>query len=80
MVKDLAVGRNLQDHIAVGGLSFTLDQEVSIVLPRYENLQSALAYSMRNTGILSEYNFYSLFRGLILNTLLIVYSLYWVIE
>ena len=36
------VGKNLQDHIAVGGLAFLIDYPVSLVMNRLVNLNSAL--------------------------------------
>jgi choline dehydrogenase len=36
------VGQNLQDHVAVGGLVFLIDQPISIVMNRLVNVNSAL--------------------------------------
>lgn len=36
------VGRNLQDHIAIGGLTFRIDHPVSIVMNRLINMNAAL--------------------------------------
>ncbi|RXG61116.1 Versicolorin B synthase, partial [Armadillidium vulgare] len=46
VLKDLPVGHNLQDHIAVGGIIFRIEKEVSMIQPRYENMQSTLQYAV----------------------------------
>ncbi|KAF2367254.1 Glucose-methanol-choline oxidoreductase N-terminal [Trinorchestia longiramus] len=53
VIQDLPVGYNLQDHIGVGGLVFTINQEVSLVQNRYENLPSVLRYSLFGSGPLT---------------------------
>lgn len=53
VLQDLRVGHNLQDHVGVGGLTFMVNQEVSIVQNRYENLPTVLRYAMFGDGPLT---------------------------
>ncbi|XP_046656156.1 glucose dehydrogenase [FAD, quinone]-like [Daphnia pulicaria] len=53
VIADLRVGDNLQDHIAAGGMVFTLEQPVSLVQSRFENLPSILRYAMFDSGPLT---------------------------
>ncbi|CAL4141371.1 unnamed protein product, partial [Meganyctiphanes norvegica] len=53
VLQDLPVGYNLQDHIGTGGLVFLIDQQVSLVQTRYENLPSVLKYAMFGSGPLT---------------------------
>ncbi|XP_011501810.1 PREDICTED: glucose dehydrogenase [FAD, quinone] [Ceratosolen solmsi marchali] len=48
------VGQNLQDHIAVGGLVFLIDQPISIVMNRLVNINSALRYAITEDGPLTS--------------------------
>lgn len=48
------VGENLQDHIAVGGIVFLIDYEVSIVIHRMVNINSALRYAVTEDGPLTS--------------------------
>ncbi|XP_012274584.1 glucose dehydrogenase [FAD, quinone] [Orussus abietinus] len=48
------VGQNLQDHIAVGGLAFLIDYEISIVMNRLVNMNSALRYAITEDGPLTS--------------------------
>nr|XP_034185974.1 glucose dehydrogenase [FAD, quinone]-like [Osmia lignaria] len=55
VVQDLpGVGQNLQDHIAVGGLSFLIDYPISTVMHRLVNLNSALRYAITEDGPLTS--------------------------
>lgn len=55
VVQDLpGVGQNLQDHIAVGGLSFLIDYPISTVMNRLVNLNSALRYAITEDGPLTS--------------------------
>lgn len=47
------VGQNIQDHIAVGGLLFLIDQPISTVIPRLVNINSALRYAVTEDGPLT---------------------------
>ncbi|XP_046753928.1 glucose dehydrogenase [FAD, quinone] [Diprion similis] len=48
------VGQNLQDHIAVGGLAFLIDHEISLVMNRLVNINSALRYAITEDGPLTS--------------------------
>ncbi|KAJ2942839.1 hypothetical protein O0L34_g15028 [Tuta absoluta] len=48
------VGRNLQDHIAIGGLVFRIDYPVSLVMNRLVNINSALRYAVTEDGPLTS--------------------------
>ncbi|XP_063833151.1 glucose dehydrogenase [FAD, quinone] [Ostrinia nubilalis] len=48
------VGKNLQDHIAVGGLVFRVDYPVSLVMNRLVNINSALRYAVTEDGPLTS--------------------------
>lgn len=48
------VGQNLQDHIAVGGLAFLINDPISLVLNRLINLNSALRYAITEDGPLTS--------------------------
>ncbi|KAF9417308.1 hypothetical protein HW555_005524 [Spodoptera exigua] len=48
------VGKNLQDHIAVGGIIFRIDQPVSLVMNRLVNINSALRYAITEDGPLTS--------------------------
>lgn len=48
------VGRNLQDHIAVGGLAWTIDKPVGIRTDRLINLNAALRYAVTESGPLTS--------------------------
>lgn len=48
------VGRNLQDHIAIGGLSFLIDPQIGIIFKRLVNFNSALRYAVTENGPLTS--------------------------
>ncbi|CAB3262549.1 unnamed protein product [Arctia plantaginis] len=48
------VGKNLQDHIAVGGIVFKIDYPVSLVMNRLVNINSALRYAVTEDGPLTS--------------------------
>ena len=50
---DLPVGKNLQDHYGTGALTFTVNQPVSLVQTRYENIPSVLKYAIFGSGPLT---------------------------
>lgn len=55
VIKDMpGVGRNLQDHIAVGGLVFRIDPQISLTFSRSVNLNSALRYAITEDGPLTS--------------------------
>lgn len=48
------VGRNLQDHIAIGGIAWTINGPIGINTNRLVNLNSALRYAVTENGPLSS--------------------------
>lgn len=48
------VGRNLQDHIAVGGIAWIINKPIGINTNRLVNLNSALRYAITEDGPLSS--------------------------
>lgn len=48
------VGRNLQDHIAIGGLAFLIDPKISVIYRRLVNINSALRYAVTEDGPLTS--------------------------
>ncbi|EFA05528.1 glucose dehydrogenase [FAD, quinone] [Tribolium castaneum] len=48
------VGQNLQDHIAVGGLTFLIDPPISLLVNRLVNLNTALRYAIKEDGPLTS--------------------------
>ena len=48
------VGRNLQDHIAVGGIVFPIDHPISFVMNRLVNINSAIRYAVTEDGPLTS--------------------------
>ncbi|GJQ78192.1 hypothetical protein Trydic_g2522 [Trypoxylus dichotomus] len=48
------VGKNLQDHIAVGGVTFLIDHPISLIFNRLVNLNTALRYAIREDGPLTS--------------------------
>ena len=53
VISDLRVGDNLQDHIAAGGMVFTIDDSISLVQTRFENMPAILRYAMFDGGPLT---------------------------
>lgn len=48
------VGRNVQDHIAVGGIVFRIDHPVAFVMNRLVNINSAVRYAVAEDGPLTS--------------------------
>ncbi|XP_033329050.1 glucose dehydrogenase [FAD, quinone] [Megalopta genalis] len=48
------VGQNLQDHIAMGGLAFLIDYQISIVMSRLVNVNSVIRYVINQDGPLTS--------------------------
>lgn len=48
------VGRNLQDHVAAGGLVFQIDHPVGFVMNRLVNINSAVRYAVTEDGPLTS--------------------------
>lgn len=53
LIKDLQVGENLQDHIALGGLAFMVNQPVSIVESRLHTVSNLMQYAVFGEGPLT---------------------------
>jgi choline dehydrogenase-like flavoprotein len=53
LIRDAAVGENLQDHVALGGLTFLVDQEVSIVENRFHTMATVMEYAVLGQGPLT---------------------------
>lgn len=50
VLKDLSVGKNLQDHVAMGGLTFLVNRPVSIVQDRFQAFPMTLQYVFNGKG------------------------------
>lgn len=53
VIQDLQVGSNLQDHIALGGLVFTINKPDSILLDRIYSVSSLMQYAVWGAGPLT---------------------------
>lgn len=53
LIKDAPVGENLQDHIGMGGLTFSANREVSIVESRVQSASTVLQYAIFGQGPLT---------------------------
>ncbi|KAL1502392.1 hypothetical protein ABEB36_007538 [Hypothenemus hampei] len=53
VIQNLKVGHNLQDHVALGGLVFTINQPVSITLDRIYTMGSLMQYAVWGGGPLT---------------------------
>ena len=53
LIKDLQVGENLQDHIGLGGLTFMVNQAVSVVENRLHTMTTVLEYAVLGQGPLT---------------------------
>nr|NVI72542.1 putative glucose dehydrogenase [Cucujiformia] len=50
VLKDLAVGENLQDHVGMGGLTFRVDKPISIVQNRFQAFPMTMTYVINGKG------------------------------
>ena len=50
VVQNLSVGHNLQDHVFVGGITFSLNEEVSLVESRLYDIRHVLEYTICGAG------------------------------
>lgn len=50
VLSDLKVGHNLQDHVGLGGLTFIIDEPLSVSRERYQNVQVFNEYLLRERG------------------------------
>ncbi|XP_060857130.1 glucose dehydrogenase [FAD, quinone]-like [Metopolophium dirhodum] len=53
IISGLDVGKNLQDHIGFGGLTFLTNREVSLTHNRTENVDTAFSYAVERKGLLT---------------------------
>ncbi|XP_043664633.1 fatty acid synthase-like [Vespula pensylvanica] len=53
VLSDLRVGDNLQDHVGLGGLSFTVDEPITLKRDRLQTLPIILNYAINNKGPLT---------------------------
>lgn len=53
VIQDLKVGHNLQDHIGLGGLTFMVNKEVSILLNRIYAVTPVMQYAVMGDGPLT---------------------------
>ncbi|XP_057669065.1 glucose dehydrogenase [FAD, quinone] [Diorhabda carinulata] len=54
VLSDLKVGHNLQDHIGLGGLTFIIDDPLTVNRKRYQTMQVALEYIINEKGPLTS--------------------------
>nr|MBE5725251.1 putative glucose dehydrogenase [Cucujiformia] len=52
-LRDLQVGENLQDHVAMGGLTFLVDKPISIVQNRFQAFPMTMQYVINEKGPMS---------------------------
>ncbi|KAF5286212.1 hypothetical protein FQA39_LY16382 [Lamprigera yunnana] len=52
-VQDLKVGQNMQDHIGLGGLTFMVNQDISVTLNRVHAVKPVLEYVLLGSGPLT---------------------------
>ncbi|XP_015597076.1 glucose dehydrogenase [FAD, quinone]-like [Cephus cinctus] len=53
VIQDLRVGHNLQDHVGLGGLTFMVNQEVSMVENRLHSVPAVMQYAIFGDGPLT---------------------------
>ncbi|CAF4884393.1 unnamed protein product [Pieris macdunnoughi] len=53
LIQNLQVGRNLQDHIGLGGLAFTINKQLSIVEHRLHTVSTLMQYAVLGEGPLT---------------------------
>ena len=51
VIEDLKVGYNLQDHVALGGLTFLINKQTSLMLERITSLSTLMNYVVRGRGL-----------------------------
>ncbi|KAK9308518.1 hypothetical protein QLX08_001510 [Tetragonisca angustula] len=55
VIQDLRVGHNLQDHIGVAGLVFTVNQDISYIESKMYNIYNALNYLIYGNGPMTTF-------------------------
>ncbi|XP_012061306.1 PREDICTED: glucose dehydrogenase [FAD, quinone] [Atta cephalotes] len=53
VIQDSKVGSNLQDHIGLGGLTFMVNQKISMVEKRLQSVQTVMQYAALGNGPLT---------------------------
>lgn len=53
LIQDLYVGKNLQDHIGLGGLTFMINKDVAIVENRLHTVKTLMEYAVLGQGPLT---------------------------
>ena len=53
VIQDLRVGQNLQDHVGLGGLTFMVNREVSMVEKRLHSVHAVMQYAIFGDGPLT---------------------------
>ncbi|XP_059619957.1 glucose dehydrogenase [FAD, quinone]-like [Phlebotomus argentipes] len=53
VVQDLPVGHNLQDHVGLGGLTFVINEPVSVTVNRFQTAPVLLEYILNERGPMS---------------------------
>lgn len=53
LIRDAPVGENLQDHVALAGLTFMVNQEVSVVENRFHTMATVMEYAVLGQGPLT---------------------------
>lgn len=53
VVSELPVGNNMQDHVGLGGLTFVVNEPVSVRTDRFTNIPVVLEYLMKEKGPMS---------------------------
>ncbi|XP_073948384.1 glucose dehydrogenase [FAD, quinone]-like isoform X2 [Choristoneura fumiferana] len=53
VIQNLKVGQNLQDHVALGGLAFTINKDISIVENRLQSVSTMMEYAVLGNGPLT---------------------------
>ncbi|XP_076749042.1 glucose dehydrogenase [FAD, quinone] [Xylocopa sonorina] len=53
VIQDLRVGQNLQDHVGLGGLTFMVNQQISMVEKRLHSVQAVMQYAVFGDGPLT---------------------------
>ncbi|XP_070501930.1 glucose dehydrogenase [FAD, quinone] [Chironomus tepperi] len=53
LIRDAPVGENMQDHVALAGLTFMVNQEVSVVEHRFHTMATVMEYAVLGQGPLT---------------------------
>lgn len=53
LIRDAPVGENMQDHVALAGLTFMVNQEVSVVENRFHTMATVMEYAVLGQGPLT---------------------------